>query len=78
MAAKMYLLRGIMTINTYNQPNYALDSLTVSEASLVATPATDYTFDGWERNRVIVSTNATYEFIVYGTDTYTEIFPPYL
>ena len=47
-----------------------------SRVTLTATPATHYTFDGWQLNGSIVSTSASYQITVTGDATYTAVFTP--
>ena len=45
-----------------------------SHVTLTATPATHYTFEGWELNNTIVSTEPSYQITVTGDATYTAVF----
>ena len=47
-----------------------------SRVTLTATPATHYTFDGWQLNGTTVSTSASYQITVTGDATYTAVFAP--
>ena len=47
-----------------------------SRVTLTATPATHYTFVGWQLNGTTVSTSASYQIIVTGDATYTAVFAP--
>ena len=47
-----------------------------SRVTLTATPATHYTFEGWQLNGTTVSTSASYQIIVTGDATYTAVFAP--
>ncbi|MBR4829096.1 MAG: choice-of-anchor J domain-containing protein [Muribaculaceae bacterium] len=47
-----------------------------SRVTLTATPATHYTFEGWQLNGTTVSTSASYQITVTGDATYTAVFTP--
>ena len=47
-----------------------------SRVTLTATPATHYTFEGWQLNGTTVSTEASYQITVTGDATYTAVFAP--
>ncbi|MBR5725663.1 MAG: choice-of-anchor J domain-containing protein, partial [Muribaculaceae bacterium] len=47
-----------------------------SRVTLTATPATHYTFEGWQLNGTTVSTSASYQITVTGDATYTAVFAP--
>ena len=47
-----------------------------SRVTLTATPATHYTFEGWQLNGTTVSTSASYQITVTGDATYSAVFAP--
>ena len=47
-----------------------------SRVTLTATPATHYTFEGWQLNGTTVSTSASYQITVTGDAAYTAVFAP--